>query len=554
MATLKDITRRLKSIKNIQKITKSMKMVAAAKYARAERELKPARVYGTGSLALYEKAEIKGPEDKKKHLLIGVSSDRGLCGAIHSSVAKQMKNEVANLTAAGKEVMIVGIGEKIRGILYRTHSDQFLVSFKDVGRKPPTFGDASVIALELLNSGYEFDEGSIIFNQFKSVISYKTEEKPIFSLNTIATAESMSIYDDIDADVLQNYQEYSLANIIYYSLKESTTSEQSARMTAMDNASKNASDMIDKLTLTFNRTRQAVITKELIEIISGAAALDEIKGLHTWLRLKFPHLPSLPWTYLSNCSNPCNLELSGTMDLISKMGGFHKGTHGMCESYSRSLLRVSVAQICQALGWDSVQLSACHLLTDVLQRYLQQLGRGCHRYSELYGRTDPILDDVSEAFQLMGVNLHELEDYIHNIEPVTFPHQIPSFPVSKNNVLQFPQPGSKDAEERKDYIPDYLPPIVSSQEDILLPLPSGVLGLKAGVTMPDTLSYFEGWFSVSFLKPMDIFKIFVFRNTKQIFSTIGYYLCVKPISAGIQSSANKPCQAPLTTARYPVAN
>ncbi|EFB18250.1 hypothetical protein PANDA_020015, partial [Ailuropoda melanoleuca] len=265
------VTRRLKSIKNIQKITKSMKMVAAAKYARAERELKPARVYGIGSLALYEKADIKVPEDKKKHLLIGVSSDRGLCGAIHSSVAKQMKNEVATLTAAGKEVMLVGIGDKIRGILHRTHSDQFLVSFKEVGRKPPTFGDASVIALELLNSGYEFDEGSIIFN--RSVISYKTEEKPIFSLETVASAESMSIYDDIDADVLRNYQEYSLANIIYYSLKESTTSEQSARMTAMDNASKNASEMIDKLTLTFNRTRQAVITKELIEIISGAAAL-----------------------------------------------------------------------------------------------------------------------------------------------------------------------------------------------------------------------------------------------------------------------------------------
>nr|XP_020138270.1 ATP synthase subunit gamma, mitochondrial-like isoform X2 [Microcebus murinus] len=272
MATLKDITRRLKSIKNIQKITKSMKMVAAPKYARAERDLKPARVYGTGSLALYEKADIKVPEDKK-HLIIGVSLDRGLCGAIHSSVAKQMKTEVASLTAAGKEVMIVGIGEKIRGILHRTHSDQFLVAFKEVGRKPPTFGDASVIALELLNSGYEFDEGSIIFNRFRSVISYKTEEKPIFSLNTVASAETMSIYDDIDSDVLQNYQEYNLANIIYYSLKESTTSEQSARMTAMDNASKNASDMIDKLTLTFNRTRQAVITKELIEIISGAAAL-----------------------------------------------------------------------------------------------------------------------------------------------------------------------------------------------------------------------------------------------------------------------------------------
>ncbi|XP_056429233.1 transcription initiation factor TFIID subunit 3 [Hyla sarda] len=137
----------------------------------------------------------------------------------------------------------------------------------------------------------------------------------------------------------------------------------------------------------------------------------------------------------------------------------------MCESYSRSLLRVSVAQICQALGWDSMQVTACDLLTDVLHRYLQQLCRGAHRYSELYGRTDPVLDDVGQAFKLMGVNLHELEDYIHNIEPVTFSHQIPSFPVSKNNVLQFPPPGSKDIEDRKEYIPDYLPLIVSSQEE-----------------------------------------------------------------------------------------
>ncbi|KAL4661297.1 hypothetical protein H8957_015643 [Semnopithecus entellus] len=272
MATLKDITRRLKSIKNIQKITKSMKMVAAAKYARAERELKPARIYGLGSLALYEKADIKVPEDKKKHLLIGVSSDRGLCGAIHSSIAKQMKSEVATLTAAGKEVMLVGIGDKIRGILYRTHSDQFLVAFKEVGRKPPTFGDASVIALELLNSGYEFDEGSIIFNRFRQE-RFRNQSFFEFYTEKLFLMNYMSIYDDIDADVLQNYQEYNLANIIYYSLKESSTSEQSARMTAMDNASKNASEMIDKLTLTFNRTRQAVITKELIEIISGAAAL-----------------------------------------------------------------------------------------------------------------------------------------------------------------------------------------------------------------------------------------------------------------------------------------
>uniref|UniRef100_A0A2K5N940 ATP synthase F(1) complex subunit gamma, mitochondrial n=1 Tax=Cercocebus atys TaxID=9531 RepID=A0A2K5N940_CERAT len=243
MATLKDITRRLKSIKNIQKITKSMKMVAAAKYARAERELKPARIYGLGSLDTAEAGESL----ERGRVFLCVQQFFLICELLLFPY-QQMKSEVATLTAAGKEVMLVGIGDKIRGILYRTHSDQFLVAFKEVGRKPPTFGDAQ--------------------ERFRN-----QKEKPIFSLNTIASAESMSIYDDIDADVLQNYQEYNLANIIYYSLKESSTSEQSARMTAMDNASKNASEMIDKLTLTFNRTRQAVITKELIEIISGAAAL-----------------------------------------------------------------------------------------------------------------------------------------------------------------------------------------------------------------------------------------------------------------------------------------
>ncbi|XP_018421711.1 PREDICTED: ATP synthase subunit gamma, mitochondrial isoform X3 [Nanorana parkeri] len=273
MATLKEITRRLKSIKNIQKITKSMKMVAAAKYTKAERALKPARVYGTGSLALYEKAEIKAPEDKKKHVIIGVSSDRGLCGGIHSSVAKAIKSEISELSRSGKEVKVVGIGDKLRGILQRTHGNHFLVTFKEVGRKPPTFGDASIIASELLNSGYEFDQGSVVFNRFRSVISYKTDEKPIYSLDTVANSESITVYDDVDADVLRNYQEFGLVNIIYYTLKEAAASEQSARMTAMDNASKNASEIIYKLTLTYNRTRQSVITKELIEIISGAAAL-----------------------------------------------------------------------------------------------------------------------------------------------------------------------------------------------------------------------------------------------------------------------------------------
>ncbi|CAL8360006.1 unnamed protein product [Lota lota] len=137
----------------------------------------------------------------------------------------------------------------------------------------------------------------------------------------------------------------------------------------------------------------------------------------------------------------------------------------MCESYARSLLRVSVAQICQALGWDAVQLTACDLLSDVLHRYIQQLAKGCHRYSELYGRTDPALDDVGQAFRLLGVSLSELEDYVNNLEPVSFAHQTPLFPIAKNNLLQFPQPGGRDAEERMEHIPDYLPPLVSLHEE-----------------------------------------------------------------------------------------
>ncbi|EGW11302.1 ATP synthase subunit gamma, mitochondrial [Cricetulus griseus] len=122
----------------------------------------------------------------------------------------------------------------------------------------------------LLHSGYEFDEGAIIFNQFKSAVSYKTEEKPPLSLNIITTAESMSIEDGIVADMLQNYQKSNL----YIYLKESATNERTARMTAMDNASKNASDMINKLMLMFNFPRLAIITKELIEITSAAASQD----------------------------------------------------------------------------------------------------------------------------------------------------------------------------------------------------------------------------------------------------------------------------------------
>lgn len=273
-ATLKDISRRLKSVKSIQKITKSMKMVSAAKYAKAEKELKPARTYGLAATAFYDKVELDAAnEPRKKHLIIAITSDRGLCGAVHSSISKAIKLNLSE-KKEGLDTKIVCVGDKSKSVLQRLYANQILFSVNDVGKKTLTFTDASAIAQEVLNSGYEFDSGEIFYNRFKTVISYNTTKYPFYSSNIISNGKQFGLYDSMDADTLRNYQEFQLANFIYYTMKENATSEQSARMTAMDNASKNAGEMISKLTLYYNRTRQAVITRELIEIISGAAALD----------------------------------------------------------------------------------------------------------------------------------------------------------------------------------------------------------------------------------------------------------------------------------------
>merc|ERR1711899_631354 len=273
MANLKAIAIRLKSVKNIQKITQSMKMVSAAKYARAERDLKAARPYGTGAQAFYEHAKVEEDEaPAKKELYVALTSDRGLCGDIHSSICKTIRNELLEKPSLDN-VGIICVGDKSRAQLSRLFKNQILTVGSDIGRLAPQFGDAAKIANAILNSGYEYDSGKLYYNKFRSVVSYATNELPIYTVGSIEKASNLPVYDSIDSDVLQSYMEYSLASLIYYCLKEGACSEQSSRMTAMDNSSKNAGEMIDKLTLKYNRTRQAVITGELIEIISGAAAL-----------------------------------------------------------------------------------------------------------------------------------------------------------------------------------------------------------------------------------------------------------------------------------------
>jgi len=272
MATLKAIQMRLKSVKNIQKITQSMKMVSAAKYARAERDLKQARPYGIGAKSFYDVTDIQPDKEEKKELYIAMTSDRGLCGAVHTGIARHIRNEL-NAKTDTENSKIICIGDKSRAVLQRGFAKKFIFVANEVGRIPPTFLDASRIAIEVLNSGFDFGYGKIVYNKFRTVVSYNLSTVPIFSVKSVESSEKLVAYDSLDADIIRDYLEFSLASLLFYTMKESACSEQSSRMSAMDNATKNAGEMIDKLTLTFNRTRQAVITRELIEIISGAAAL-----------------------------------------------------------------------------------------------------------------------------------------------------------------------------------------------------------------------------------------------------------------------------------------
>lgn len=154
MATLKAISIRLKSVKNIQKITQSMKMVSAAKYNRAERDLKQARPLGVGTKVFYEQAEIEAPAEEPKKLVIAVTSDRGLCGAVHTGVSRNIRDRLLADPKERENTKIICIGEKSRAILSRLFANNILFVASEVGRKPPTFNDAAKIAIQIMNSGY----------------------------------------------------------------------------------------------------------------------------------------------------------------------------------------------------------------------------------------------------------------------------------------------------------------------------------------------------------------------------------------------------------------
>ncbi|XP_013137707.1 PREDICTED: ATP synthase subunit gamma, mitochondrial-like [Papilio polytes] len=299
MVQLKQVSMRLKSIHNIQKITKTMKMVSASKFTKAERELHAARAFGFGPRKFYVSSQLQKealdknvkkecdsepplPAETKKELskdfkprviYIAVTSDRGLCGGVHTSVARLIKCTLAVRSADSPNHKIVCIGDKSRSQLRQMYGEHIILSIKQIGRISPIFKDASIVAMAITQSGYNYDVAEIFYNQYFTPVKYVTTIVPAYSRKIIELAPKMTAFDDIEEDQLESYAEWTLAALLYYALKQSAASEQSSRMSAMDNATKNANEMIKNLSLLYNRTRQAVITRELIEIISGAAAL-----------------------------------------------------------------------------------------------------------------------------------------------------------------------------------------------------------------------------------------------------------------------------------------
>lgn len=267
MATLKEVQQRLKSVQNIEKITKSMKMIASTKVNKAQRGMEAARAFGSASNSIYTSAETTSAAEGDL-LLIATSSDRGLCGGIHSSVSKATRRVVAQ----HPEAKVAVLGDKPKAQLSRAVRGNIAISFNQIGKDLPTFEEAASIVDVLKAQNVEFGDARIIYNKFVSVVSYEADVIPVFSEASFKASPNFAVYE-IEDDVLSNLQDFNLANGIYWGLVEGHAAEMCAKRSAMENATKNAGEMIGKLTMTYNRGRQAVITNELIDIITGASAL-----------------------------------------------------------------------------------------------------------------------------------------------------------------------------------------------------------------------------------------------------------------------------------------
>lgn len=270
-ATLRELEHRVKSVKNIEKITKSMKMIATTRLNKAQAAMKVAKQYGAANVQIFNEADVtKEAESGQKTLWIVVSSDRGLCGGIHSSVSKAAKR---SLDGAGQDVPVVVLGDKPKQQLSRAIPNNLILSFNQIGKQVPTFQDACAIADQIEELKPEYDVVKIIYNKFVSSISYEAAVMEVHNSTSLKASPKFAAYEIDDDGLVGDLASFALTNAIYATLVEGFATEISARRNAMDNASKNAGEMIDKLQMEFNRRRQAVITNELVDIITGASAL-----------------------------------------------------------------------------------------------------------------------------------------------------------------------------------------------------------------------------------------------------------------------------------------
>jgi F-type H+-transporting ATPase subunit gamma len=297
MPSLKDLRVRIGSVKSTQKITSAMKMVAAAKLRRAQESAEAARPYAqrmermlgslAGSLGGTDGAPklLAGTGGDQTHLLVAFTANRGLCGGFNSSIVRRTRDMARQLKSQGKTVKILCVGRKGRDVLKREFAADIVGSIEDIGRRHVEYHEAVGVAnkvTELFDEG-AFDVCTIVFNRFQSAMTQIVTPQQLIPFVPAESGDepaednfgpkAVYIFEPEEEAILESLLPRNLAVQIFQALLESSASEHGARMTAMDNATRNAGDMIDRLTLTYNRTRQAFITKELIEIISGAEAL-----------------------------------------------------------------------------------------------------------------------------------------------------------------------------------------------------------------------------------------------------------------------------------------
>ena len=294
MPNLKDLKIRIESVKSTRKITKAMQMVAAAKLRKAQEAAEEARPYANRMTKVLNK--LTGPSSNlsadsplligngksEKYLVIVATSERGLCGAFNSSIVRLAKSHITDLLARGKGVEILTIGKKGREQLKREFGDSMIDHVDLSTIKKMTYEEAALISENILEkfAKKEFDVAIVFYNQFESVISQVPKAQQLIPVEgntedyTNDMAEELSyVYEPDEQEIIEDLLPKAITTKIFTALLENGASEQGARMSAMDNATRNAGEMIDKLTIQFNRSRQAAITNELIEIISGAEAL-----------------------------------------------------------------------------------------------------------------------------------------------------------------------------------------------------------------------------------------------------------------------------------------